>query len=1042
MVTQCPSCRATFEVPEDGGSTSADSEIGRCPECGCSIDHSVEATASMETTDSVPSQFVTQLPPPDTTILRPPSEMQREQLAHFELVRLLGQGGYGTVWLARDTNLNRNVALKLPKDPDAELLHEAQTAARLKHPNIVSVFEVGVEKSHLYIASEFIDGESLKDELQRGRPTVDRAVGLVRKIAGGAHHAHDNDIVHRDLKPANVIIDKSGEPFITDFGIAKSVDADETISLDGQIVGTIAYMAPEQAMGHNTTTDRRADVYALGVMLFELLTEYRPFRGTAQGILFQKNNEDAPSPRTLVPTLPRDLETICLKCLSRAPERRYRTALELAEELERFERNLPILARPISRTEKVWRWACRNPGISSLSASLLLSLLVGLIGVTYFWQNALASNLRTEQTLYRAHLNLAAAAWWSADVDAVRSFLNRYHDPRFQNLQDFSFRHLRHSISPVVQTVQHGSPVKALAMSFDGRLLATVGHRDHALRVWDAANGELIFDRQNLDYQPVSVAFSPLDLRLASGDDDGMVRVWNPLEHDRLAFQLNHGAPISVVCFSPDRRFIASADNQGTLRIWKVSTRNIVAEISQSDQPITSVRFSPDSSTVAAVFRNSLGLSGRETGTVVTLQSADGQEILRCKPVRQLRSLYFTASGRELVAAADTGILYAMSCQTGDITVIRPSNHGTPIGGLTRLGDSEDFIIVDGYGRCRRLGPDFRDRFRIFTHHNFFGLIDAARDGTMLAVGSGDGRATVLDTRRLQPDNVGWQPDVVRDVAFIDDHHSVAVACADGAVRIWRSLSGEWEEAIAPDLAGRAALSVSVHDRTIAACGMMRELRLSTGNSDSTSAVCRLPPGGHEVVQWSRDGRLLAVGGRGGILRIYRDGVFDAPAVEIATDKRINGLSFSTDSTRLAVAGRGVPLRLVDTRSGQTVELPFSAKDEPTCLTFSRDNSTLIVATQQGFLHFFTGPELQTVVRRKAHAGSINGIAAFPNADQIVTAGQDRRLTIFDVPTQEIVMQLSGHERAVLSVAVSSDGSTLASCSIEGDVRIWRTSDP
>lgn len=1042
MVTQCPSCSATLDADRVRSVSGAAGHSDTCPECGCAIDQSIEATASMETTDSVNPQWVTQSPIPNTTFVQQSTEQIDRQLLHFELIRLLGQGGFGTVWLARDTNLGRHVALKLPKDPDARLLHEAQTAARLKHPNIVSVFEVGVEKGHLFIASEFVDGETLKEELQKGRPELHRAVAVIKKIALAAHHAHEHNVVHRDMKPANVIVDETGEPFITDFGIAKSISADETISLDGQIVGTIAYMAPEQAQGQNASTDRRADVYAMGVMLFELLTEYRPFRGNAQGILYQKNHEDPPSPRTLVPLLPRDLETICLKCLARDPDRRYRTALQLAEELERFEQNLPILARPISRAEKLWRWARRNPGIASLSSLLVLSLVCGLIGVTYFWQNALASAKRTEDTLYRAHMNLASSAWVTSDVDAVRSFLSRYESPQYTRLHEFGYRVLRHSTSPVIRTINHGSVIRAVAVSHDGTMLATTGHRDYSLRVWKITTGELIFEQQRLPYQPTALAFSPLDQRLLVGDDTGMLRVWNPVEHDHVAFEMQHGSPIATLCFSPDRRFIASASHDGLVRIWKMSNRQMLSEVQHLNRPVTSVAFAPDGSAVAAVFRTSLSLQGRETGFVSVLKPQTGREVVRSKPVRQLRHVNFGDESNRIVVTSDTGFLYQFHVDSGEINEVRPSLHGTPIGDVTFLPNTKHFVITDGQGHCLKLGHDFNECFKTYTHSNSFGLVDSARNGQTVAVAGGDGRAVLLDTGRMKADNVGWQPDVVRSVAFAGDNESIAAACSDGAVRIWKAASGEWTEAIAPDPGGRPALSVAVHDSNIAVCGMMRELRLR-GSQDKTSRdVCQLPPGGHDVVAWSRDGRQLAVAGRQGAIRIYRDAIYDAPAVEVPGKHQVNAIAFSRDGTTLAAVTDGQPLRLIRTDSGQAREISLPESDDAFCVAFTADDQQLVVGTQQGFLLIVGRTESTIQSRVKAHSGPVNSVAVFPDGGQIVTAGKDRRLLIWDTATAELVAQLWGHERGVLSVAISPDGTTLASSGIEGDVRIWRTSDP
>ncbi|MCP4783099.1 MAG: protein kinase [Fuerstiella sp.] len=373
----CPSCSAPLDVSPMGPRTDQTVDSSRCSRCGYVLPEMPTedvAITRLGGSDSVPVSIAeTDIGKPlgrrsnadeiELTYI-PAKPSPTDRIAQFKLIRILGEGSFGAVWLAEDTNLGRMVALKMPSrvDKDPRLLHEAQTAAKLAHPNIVSVFEVGEEETNgqVFIASEFIDGRTLRDELLQSRPKVERAVDVMAIVSRAAHYAHQNKVVHRDMKPANVMIDLDGKPYITDFGIAKSVSDEATISLDGEIVGTIAYMAPEQASGKNRQTDRRADIYAMGVMLFELLTESRPFRGSPQGILYQKGYEDAPSPRTLVPTLDRDLETICLKCLERDPDKRYQTALLLADELQRFQKNIPILARPVSSVEKAWQSCLRT----------------------------------------------------------------------------------------------------------------------------------------------------------------------------------------------------------------------------------------------------------------------------------------------------------------------------------------------------------------------------------------------------------------------------------------------------------------------------------------------------------------------------------------------------------------------------------------------------------------------------------------------------------------------------------------------------------
>jgi tetratricopeptide (TPR) repeat protein len=382
MHVRCPHCHNPIELANE----QSLAEIS-CPSCGSNF--SLIEGQSTATTAWAPIRHV----------------------GHFDLVEQIGVGAFGSVWKARDTELDRLVAVKIPRksqlDPNEieQFLREARAAAQLHHPNIVSVHEVGRDADTVYIVSDLVQGVTLVDWLSGQQPTPRESAQLCLQLAEALEHAHQKGVIHRDIKPGNIMLDADEHVFLMDFGLAKREAGEITMTYEGRVLGTPAYMSPEQARGESHRVDRRTDIYSLGAVLFQLLTGELPFRGTPRMLMHQVLNEEPRSPRALNDRVPRDLETICLKAMAKEPTRRYLTAQELAHDLTCFLSGQPIAARPVGRMERSWRWCGRNPAVAGLATGVLAVLLLGSFVSTYF---AIQASVRAAEAESEREKALAA----------------------------------------------------------------------------------------------------------------------------------------------------------------------------------------------------------------------------------------------------------------------------------------------------------------------------------------------------------------------------------------------------------------------------------------------------------------------------------------------------------------------------------------------------------------------------------------------------------------------------------------------------------
>ena len=779
-----------------------------------------------------------------------------ERVRHFgdyELLEQIAHGGMGAVFKARQTTLNRIVAVKmilsahLATDADIRRFkEEAATAARLRHKAIVRIHEVGVQNGQHYFSMDYIDGRNLS-ELLRTESFDDREIArLVRSVADAVDYAHCNGTVHRDIKPSNLLIDESGELHITDFGLALRVEGDSDLTRTGQIMGTPDYMSPEQAQALRGQIGPASDIYAIGAVLYEMLTGKPPFRGdSAVDTLRSVVETDPIPPRRTHGNVPLDLETICLKCLEKEPRKRYLSAAALSDDLSRYLAGEPILARPIGRAERASRWCRRNPVIASLS-TLTLMLLVAVAAVASFGyvresemlesanelrkraesgereardavdqlQNVVTelqqkqednrqlasavTNLQTqkaalfqeledgERVLYENQLRLARSEWQAGNI--VRA--DRYLEDCPPHLRRQDWFRLKRLWRPDMVDIEGRTCV---AFSPNGIEMASAGS-NHSIQISNAVSGAPVRQLTGHAKRVSSVAYSSDGRRIASASEDQTIRLWNAETGDLIRIYDDHTYPVTHVTFSPDGRHLASASTRN-VRLRDLTRGEILVRDLETDTVVMKlpgfgrVTFSSDGRLMAA--RGTTDLSGKKAGTpVMTVWSLTGNPDDDCEPV--------------------------MTIPSGESKLVPPvfSPHGNTLAVVApRIPSAPDLETIQLWDLAvGQIQQELQAEMHVHS-------LAFSPDGLRLACGGRDGFSEAVSTKYQvvtfnlmtgQPDRVlPWYQKTIVDLAYDESGTSLATATPH-AVRLWDvTPASDPTNAILDDI---AELDVGKHD--------------------------------------------------------------------------------------------------------------------------------------------------------------------------------------------------------------------------------------
>jgi WD40 repeat protein/predicted Ser/Thr protein kinase len=982
-----------------------------------------------------------------------------QTIGRYRVVRVLGEGGMGTVYEAEQDNPRRTVALKViqPGLASDSLLQrfarEAQILGRLQHPGIAQVYDAGVSESgRPYFAMELIAGVPLDRYAREQALDLRGRLELFARVCDAAQHAHERDVIHRDLKPANILVEASGQPRVLDFGVARAahngLTAGGSRTEAGQLIGTLNYMSPEQASADPAAIDARADVYALGVILYELLAQRLPYSldGLPLPEAVRVIREQEPARLgTLDGRLRGDLETIAAKALEKDRGRRYTAAGELAADVRRHLNHEPIRARPASALYQLRKFARRHKAVVGAVLGVMAALAAGtLVSILYAVRadhNAQVANenerLARYET-YRARLAAAAAALSHHDVaDAARHL-----EATPRELRGWEWRHLHARLDDSAALLPEGHLLRRGSSGF-----RVAAFSPDALVVKDE-EGKLISSTPLQVVPRGAYAFHPVDdtTWLAAEIVDqpgGVIRILESTGRERLLRLPPGRHSVNPMRFSPDGKRLAALQADRSISVCDVSACRETAYLARDGSNFNDMAFSEDGRRLAvAADSPAVSVWDIDTGRVVELRTH----------MARVMAVAFHPRGDRLLTASPDGSVHQWDLRTGREVEPPYERHA---GEVKAMAYSPDGLRVASAGGDRTVrlwrAEGRQDEAVLHGHTGIVVGLAFSRDGRRLASWDWWGVVRVWDTG----------PDVtlpvlrghrlyVYPVAYTPDGRLIVSGSWDGEVRLWDAITGQPVGSPLPHGDGRRdhgyvrALALGPDGTRLVAMGDETDgLRVWDVASRRQIATYKTAEKRTWALAYRPGGAHVAVLGPGHVIEVLdaatgeRVTTVDAGRLELWAVRR--ALAYSPDGRLLAGPYEGNRIGLWEAETYRLVGTLAGHEGTVLSVAFSADGRRLASGGADSLIHVWDVESKNRLLTLRGHANEVFAAVFHPTESRIASGGRDRLVRLWDAATGEELVRLPGHSDYVYSLAFSPDGKTLVSSSGDSTLRLWDT---